>query len=276
MESLIELLPKLTSTLRKGSCGKIAVIGGSFEYTGAPYFAAITALKLATIKSYSPSLIVYPGWKAEDVLSKIERAECIVMGSGMGRSEEAGTLAKAVFSYIAEHQMPAVYDGDAIFWACQSDFKFPKSKYVVFTPNRAEFDRMTKRFLGFETLNEENETALHDAVKKLVEQIGASILLKGHADYYMTVAKESGLCDFESGLRRCGGQGDMLAGALGVTLNWAMKSSKSEKSIAAACRASSYVVRTISKRAYEKIGRSADTPDMIQELPGLLRDVEKQ
>lgn len=31
---------------RKGEAGKIAVVGGSIEYTGAPYFAAISALKV--------------------------------------------------------------------------------------------------------------------------------------------------------------------------------------------------------------------------------------
>lgn len=31
---------------RKGDAGKIGIIGGSAEYTGAPYFAAITALKV--------------------------------------------------------------------------------------------------------------------------------------------------------------------------------------------------------------------------------------
>lgn len=31
---------------RKGEAGKVAVIGGSIEYTGAPYFAAISALKV--------------------------------------------------------------------------------------------------------------------------------------------------------------------------------------------------------------------------------------
>lgn len=30
----------------KGDAGKIGVIGGSIEYTGAPYFAAISALKV--------------------------------------------------------------------------------------------------------------------------------------------------------------------------------------------------------------------------------------
>ena len=69
------LLPSLHNTaLRKGNCGRILVIGGSQEYTGAPYFASIAALRMgadiahvicqpeasSVIKSYSPDLIVHP------------------------------------------------------------------------------------------------------------------------------------------------------------------------------------------------------------------------
>ncbi|XP_031276628.1 ATP-dependent (S)-NAD(P)H-hydrate dehydratase isoform X1 [Pistacia vera] len=90
------ITPTLDPTRHKGQAGKIAVIGGCREYTGAPYFAAISALKIvgallcifycsvssfswfrarigadlshvfctkdaaSVIKSYSPELIVHP------------------------------------------------------------------------------------------------------------------------------------------------------------------------------------------------------------------------
>ena len=58
----------------KGENGKVGVIGGCFEYTGAPYYAAISALRSGgdlahifctksagiPIKSYSPEIIVHP------------------------------------------------------------------------------------------------------------------------------------------------------------------------------------------------------------------------
>ncbi|KAL5960763.1 ATP-dependent S NAD P H-hydrate dehydratase [Taenia solium] len=39
-----EVIPPLSNALHKGQMGRIGVVGGSKEYTGAPYFAAITAL----------------------------------------------------------------------------------------------------------------------------------------------------------------------------------------------------------------------------------------
>lgn len=60
--------PPLKYDSRKGENGRVGVIGGSFEFTGAPYYAAISSLKVGgdlahifcsksasvAIKSYSP------------------------------------------------------------------------------------------------------------------------------------------------------------------------------------------------------------------------------
>lgn len=74
------ILPKLTNQLYKGDNGRIAVIGGSYEFTGAPYYSAISALKAGadmahifcsksssiSIKSYSPEIIVHPVFVSEE------------------------------------------------------------------------------------------------------------------------------------------------------------------------------------------------------------------
>lgn len=103
VDKVKEFIPKLTSKLHKGQCGRIGVIGGSLEYTGAPYFAAISALKLGAdlvyvfctndaapvIKSYSPELIVNPLLSEENAVDKIapwlERLHSLVIGPGLGR-----------------------------------------------------------------------------------------------------------------------------------------------------------------------------------------------
>ena len=37
-QRIFDIIPSLDNTKYKGKNGKIAVIGGSLEYTGAPYF----------------------------------------------------------------------------------------------------------------------------------------------------------------------------------------------------------------------------------------------
>lgn len=102
-QKLLKLLrttvPKLTNTKHKGEYGRIGVVGGSLEYTGAPYFAAISALKAGAdlahvfcqreaavvIKSYSPELIVHPLLDAANAVELIspwlERLH-VVVGTG--------------------------------------------------------------------------------------------------------------------------------------------------------------------------------------------------
>jgi len=72
--SLRSLIPPLEFSNYKGVMGRVAVIGGSKDYTGAPYYAAEAALKFGAdlcyvycssdaaipIKSYSPELMVTP------------------------------------------------------------------------------------------------------------------------------------------------------------------------------------------------------------------------
>ena len=67
----------LTSSLSKGQNGRVAVLGGSKDYTGAPFYAASAALQMGAdlasvfcaeeavipIKCYSPELVVSSFYK---------------------------------------------------------------------------------------------------------------------------------------------------------------------------------------------------------------------
>jgi len=74
MKKFREIIPKLHNELHKGQSGRIGIVGGSKEYSGAPYFSAISTLRVGAdlsyvfttkeaapvIKSYTPELIVLP------------------------------------------------------------------------------------------------------------------------------------------------------------------------------------------------------------------------
>lgn len=80
LKRLASVFPTLDKSDKKGKNGRIGVIGGSFEFTGAPYYSAIAALRVggdlshifcskfssAAIKSYSPEIITHPLFISEE------------------------------------------------------------------------------------------------------------------------------------------------------------------------------------------------------------------
>lgn len=51
IKNAISIFPPLTNdSFKKGDYGRIGVIGGSTEYTGAPYFASFTPLQIVRFK----------------------------------------------------------------------------------------------------------------------------------------------------------------------------------------------------------------------------------
>ena len=86
------LFPPLTTISHKGSHGRIAIIGGSDKYTGAPYYAAQSALNCGVdlvtvfcaqeasvpIKCYSPELMVQSVYSIE-ALNTLQKEEDILL-----------------------------------------------------------------------------------------------------------------------------------------------------------------------------------------------------
>ena len=110
------LLPSYQRYHYKGQNGKVAVIGGSRTYTGAPYFAALAALRTGSdlafiychedasipIKSYSPEIIVNSIFaktpKEQQVKPALEIARSVIIGPGLGRQPFAQEVFSAVIS----------------------------------------------------------------------------------------------------------------------------------------------------------------------------------
>ncbi|XP_032170303.1 ATP-dependent (S)-NAD(P)H-hydrate dehydratase isoform X5 [Mustela erminea] len=117
MQLVRHIIPPLTSQKHKGHDGRIGVVGGCQEYTGAPYFAAISALKVGAdlshvfctreaapvIKSYSPELIVHPVLDSPSAVRDVEewlpRLHALVVGPGLGRDD-------ALLENVKSQQLP--------------------------------------------------------------------------------------------------------------------------------------------------------------------------
>lgn len=205
-----EITPVLDRSRHKGQAGNIAVIGGCREYTGAPYFAAISALKIGAdlshvfctkdaapvIKSYSPELIVHPvleesySVREEDkknisikVLAEVgkwlERFDCLVIGPGLGRDTFLLDCVSDIIRHARKSNIPIVIDGDGLFLVTNHLELVSGYALAVLTPNVNEYKRLVQKVLSSEVNNEDPA----EQVLTLSKQIGGvTILRKGKSD----------------------------------------------------------------------------------------------
>ena len=137
-----KLLPTVEqlASRHKGQSGKVGVVGGSYEYTGAPYFAAMAALRVGAdlshvfclkdaagaIKSYSGDLIVHPALSSEKGSAKASveavqkwfpALQALVVGPGLGRDPEVLEAARGIIraAMSEEHNLWVVVDGDGLW-----------------------------------------------------------------------------------------------------------------------------------------------------------------
>lgn len=247
LQTLAQLIPPLTYDMHKGDCGRVAVIGGCEEYTGAPYFVASSSLRLGTdiayvicerdaapvIKAYSPDLIVNPylrstsnrhdgKWKEEEAQTKIgallSKCHGVSVGSGMGNDESIRSTAEWALNNAKRHGLPLVLDADSLALVCKSPDLVKGYSKAVLTPNPPEFMRLCDA-LGISNSSSSDE----DMVNEVARQLGGiTVVRKGRSDI-ISNGKQTFVCEEKGGLRRCGGQGDILSGSILTFLAWGEK-----------------------------------------------------
>lgn len=132
-------------------------------------------------------------------------------------------------------------------------------KNVILTPNAMELFRL----IGDSD----------DKLQALAEKVGRNVIVLEKAmndRIYDTGNLLKVECPTGGSNRRCGGQGDLLAGAIATFYHWALNLSPKDKPIGndvhpgiLACYAGSYLIKQCNKLAYEKHGRSMTSIEMI-------------
>ncbi|CAH2072385.1 unnamed protein product [Thlaspi arvense] len=300
--------PSLDPKRHKGQAGKIAVIGGCREYTGAPYFAAISALKIGAdlshvfctkdaapvIKSYSPELIVHPVLEESYSISQLseedkrkvqekvigevdkwmQRFDCLVIGPGLGRDPFLLECVSKIMVLAKKFNVPFVVDGDGLFLVTNSIDLVDSYPLAVLTPNVNEYKRLVQKVLNCEV----DEQNAEDQLRSLAKQIGGvTILRKGKSDLISNGETVKSVSIYGSP-RRCGGQGDILSGGVAVFLSWAQQlksdtESPSENPAILGCIAASGLLRKAASLAFTKHKRSTLTSDIIECLGESLEDI---
>ncbi|KAF9530476.1 H-hydrate dehydratase [Crepidotus variabilis] len=314
-EQIKKLIPPLDGSLHKGqSVGRVGVLGGALDYTGAPFFAAMSAQRFGVdlshvicsptaagaIKSYSPDLIVHPILREdnslesvhEELQSVLSRLHVLIVGPGLGRESYMQKYAKTAVSIAREKGMFIVLDADGLYMVGETPAIIKGYRRAVVTPNVVEFKRLSEQ-VGVDP-NTPSEKKAEMVSRKLG---GVTVLQKGPKDIIATdstgdeasleasklqnsdpefeKAKEVIEVDVQGGLKRCGGQGDVLSGAVGTFMAWGKcyeDGAFGDHSIPAsripllAAVGGSMATRTTSRLAFSKQGRSVVTQDMLSEI----------
>ena len=237
-------IPTLDSSLHKGQCGRIAVLGGSEIYVGAPYYAGIAALHCGAdllylftakeaapaIKCYSPELMVEPVYSCLDahqmfqsksVVSKLSRLHAICIGPGLGRHKHVFEGVKEIIHEACKLDLPIIIDADGLFFINDNLEIISGNHKVVLTPNIMEFRRLCKALKIEEPESNTNFDDLSLKVKRVADMLGnVNILLKGKIDIISNGNFTEEVSEL-GGLRRSGGKGDVLAGLVTLACGWA-------------------------------------------------------
>lgn len=278
VKAFSKAVPSFNEAHHKGQHGRVGVIGGCEQYTGAPFFASIAALRTgadlahvfcasdaaASIKSFSADLIVHPILDrphANEYLSDwIGRMHALVIGPGLGRDQSLLPVLMHLILKAKSLNLPLVFDADALYFLNQNISLIQGYSKAILTPNIAEFGRLYTVVVG----NDGENLSITDKSAKLANKLGnVTLLVKGAVD--VVTDGHSTVTSNEPGSgRRCGGQGDILSGSVGTFACWTDKGCGQLSATMTACVAASILTRSCNLLAFKKYGRSMITSDMIK------------
>jgi NAD(P)H-hydrate epimerase len=220
-EDLERVVPRRPRSAHKGSSGRLLVIGGGPGMPGAVRLAAEAALRTgaglvyvaahpdsaASIAAGRAEVICEAVARADDLDPLLARADGIVLGPGLGRSEWARDL----WARALESELPLVADADALNLLAAAPRR--RGRWIL-TPHPAEAGRL----LGSDTGTVQRDRL--EAVRELARRHSAVVVLKGANT--LVAAPEAGapvaVCDRGNPGMATAGTGDVLSGVLGALL----------------------------------------------------------
>ena len=274
-EDVRNILPDRDPWGHKGSFGRILLLCGSRGFTGAAYFAAMGALStgagltflgvpesiyaIEAVKLNEP--VVFPladrngklsSEAIPEILNKLPSMDAVLIGCGMGQSEDTYAVTKAVLENAA---CPVVLDADGInVMAEHKDVLRGRKSPTVLTPHDGEAARL------FGPVGQDRT----GYAKALASDLGCVLLLKGHrtviTDGETVYINETG----NPGMA-VGGSGDVLSGMIVSLLGQGIDPLR-----AAACGA--WLHGAAGDICAAELGQYAMLPtDMLKILPRLLK-----
>ena len=220
-----EVLPKREAYSNKGSYGKLFVIAGSKNMTGAAQFCAESAYRcgmglvavLATapqvvkaIQSKLPEAVIID-WNNDEfrsiIKNRAEISDAVVCGPGLGTGEVAEEIVKTV---LEMDDRPVLFDADALNIIAKNNWGHLLKSNMILTPHLGEMSRLTGK--SIEAIQQD----LLGTAEEFARESKSTVILK---DAVTVIADESGVfyinSSGNSGMATAG-SGDVLSGITGA------------------------------------------------------------
>ncbi|MFX1430637.1 MAG: NAD(P)H-hydrate dehydratase [Promethearchaeota archaeon] len=224
---LISTLRKRKPDAHKGDFGKILVIGGSKNYSGAPAFSSLTGINFGIdlvityvpevianpLRCYSPNLIVRTNkgnWldmsASEELTELIKWADSVLIGPGLGIQKETENLLIELLNNLKQYKKSFVLDADALKLV-KDHLELIKGLPAILTPHEGELKIMLDTLLPSYKNIEDRSNVILDLAKNL----DLTLLIKGPFDY-ISNGKQIKVNKTGCAEMSVGGTGDVLAG----------------------------------------------------------------
>jgi ATP-dependent NAD(P)H-hydrate dehydratase len=222
----------------------------------------------------------------------LPRLHALVIGPGLGRDKTILSNVEQLITILRkqDNPIPLVIDADGLYLITEKPDIINNYENCILTPNVAEFERLYEKVTGVKSEEQKKEKDKKQLAQKLAETLRVNILMKGHLDTIASPDNPNPVqCGIDGSPRRCGGQGDLLAGTLVVSYYWAVKKrdkieyqrsigDQSPKnpdqpsplskltSAQVAAYAASTLIRTSCQTVFSKLGRSMISADVLKEI----------
>lgn len=268
----------------KGQFGRILVIGGSKNYSGAPAYTSLTGINFGcdlvityvpqvisdVLRNYSPNLIVRssPGdWlnmnAFDEIQWLIDWANSIIIGPGLGEQKETEDLLVKLVEYIVKEKKSLVLDADALK-LIKNHLDLIKGQSVILTPHEGELKILTGMKLPpYDEIEERG-----NMIFNLAKDLDLTFLIKGPYDY-ISDGKKMKINKTGCPEMSIGGTGDVLAGLCGCFLT------TENEPFQSACSAA-FLNGFLGEYVRNKIGLRFNAMDMIENINQAILDLLKQ
>lgn len=272
-----ECIKPRRASSHKGENGVVMVIGGSWMYHGAPFLAAMAALRcgvdlayiaapekiVPSIRALSPAIIAIPltdmkltRGTVRRILKMISKVDALVIGPGLDSGSEPGI--ELVVEEAATLGKGIVLDATALY---PEILRYVSGRKAVLTPHAGEF----RRVFGVDVPGELDERIR--LVKENAKRNEVTILLKGRVDI-ISDGIEIAINRTGSPAMTTGGTGDILSGIVAALLAWGSDPFRAAASAA-------WINGRAGELAAAKKGFHIIATDLLDEIPEVMKKFDK-